>query len=157
MRGGLSSRLQLCRQWPAPLVTNAILYAIGNDSLTMKFTQETTDGALTFGDYGNGQLKVNGQTHNTGLIIFPDHLHQPWPVTSVESLTIDQLQPLLDRKPDVALLGSGATQQFPSTRLRRELAQLGLQLDVMDTGAACRTYNLLVSEGRHVGAAIICF
>jgi len=123
----------------------------------MKFTQESTDGALTFGDYGNGQLKVNGQLHHAGLIIFPDHLHQPWPVTSVDELTIAHLQPLLERKPDVALLGSGAQQQFPTMHLRRELAQLGVQLDVMDTGAACRTYNLLVSEGRHVGAAIICY
>ncbi len=123
----------------------------------MKFTQETTDGALTFGDYGNGLLKVNGQEHHSGLIIFPDHLHEPWPVVSVEELTLDHLKPLIEQKPDVALLGSGATQQFPSIQLRRELAQLGFQLDVMDTGAACRTYNLLVSEGRHVGAAIICY
>ena len=123
----------------------------------MKFTQETADGALTFGDYGNGLLKVNGQEYQSGLIIFPDQLHEPWPVESIDELTIEYLQPLLQRKPDVALLGSGERQRFPPTPLRRELAQLGLQLDVMDTGAACRTYNLLVSEGRHVGAAIICY
>lgn len=123
----------------------------------MKFTLDNPEHDYTFGNYGNGMLQVNGQAHHESLIIFPDSLQTGWPVSSIEDLSVEHLAPLINRKPDVALLGTGEKQVFPSLDLRRALAQQGIQLDVMDSGAACRTYNLLVAEGRHVGAAVICF
>lgn len=122
----------------------------------MKFTLENPQADYVFSNYGNGALTVNEQPHEGSLLIFPDTLTD-WPVVSVKDLTIRDFELFIDRRPDIIILGTGATQQFPSIDLRRELAALQIQLDVMDTAAACRTYNLLVSEDRNVGAAVMVF
>jgi len=123
----------------------------------MKFTLDNPAADYVFGHYGDGKLKVNQTDYNTSLIIFPDALVTDWPVNSVEELKISDLDELIKRKPDIALLGTGVQQRFPSVDFRRSLAQSGLNLEVMDTAAACRTYNLLVSEGRDVAAAVIIY
>ncbi len=122
----------------------------------MKFTQENSPGDNVFSNYGNGVLTVNDIDHNNSLLIFPDLL-DVWPVNNAAELQIGDFEIFIERRPDIIILGTGATQQFPSTDLRRELAKSQIQLDVMDTAAACRTYNLLVSEDRNVGAAVIVF
>ena len=122
----------------------------------MKFTLESSQGNNVFSNYGNGALSVNEIEHQNSLLIFPDLL-QEWPVTNAVDLQIEDFKIFIDRRPDIIILGTGATQQFPSTDLRRELAIQQIQLDVMDTAAACRTYNLLVSEDRNIGAAVIVF
>ena len=123
----------------------------------MKFTLESANADYVFGHYGDGKLTVNETAYNTSLIIFPDKLTTDWPVNSLEELDISHFQEIIDRQPDIALLGTGATQKFPAPPLRRALIDAGLNLEVMDTAAACRTYNLLVSEGRDVAAAVIIF
>lgn len=120
----------------------------------MKFTLDEPKGDYVFSNYGIGLLAVNDQPHHNSLIIFPDTLLD-WDVQSVANLEIEHFQIFIDRKPDIVILGTGARQEFPSTTLRRGLLNLQIQLDVMDTAAACRTYNLLVSEDRNVGAAVI--
>ena len=64
---------------------------------------------------------------------------------------------IVKRKSEIVLLGTGQQQRFPSIDFRRSLVQIGLNLEVMDTAAACRTYNLLVSEDRDVAAAVIIY
>ena len=59
-----------------------------------------------------------------------------------------------DKETDIALLGTGATQVFPDYELTTSLGQLGIALEVMDTGAACRCYNILISEGRALVALL---
>lgn len=120
----------------------------------MKFTLDNPQGEFVFSNYGDGFLTVNDQSHSNSLVIFPDLL-ETWEVTGFDQLTADHFDIFIDRKPDVVILGTGASQQFPPVELRRELVRRKIQLDIMDTPAACRTYNLLVSEDRDVGAAIL--
>lgn len=123
----------------------------------MKFTLDTPSADYVFGHYGDGKLKVNQSDYDTSLIIFPDALYTDWPVNSVDELEVKHLDEIVRRSPDIVLLGTGVQQRFPAIELRRELVQAGLNLEVMDTAAACRTYNLLVSEGRDVAAAVIIY
>lgn len=122
----------------------------------MKFTLENPQADYVFNNYGSGILTVNDQPYERSLLIFPNALTE-WPVTSIPELELDHFAAFIDRRPDIIILGTGQTQQFPSIDLRRELAGQQIQLDVMDTAAACRTYNLLVSEDRNVGAAVLVF
>jgi uncharacterized protein len=120
----------------------------------MKFTLDNPQGEFVFSNYGEGFLTVNDEQHESSLIIFPDHV-EAWQVAGIDQLSADDFEIFTGRKPDVVILGTGATQKFPGVDLRRELVRRNIQLDIMDTPAACRTYNLLVSEDRNVGAAIL--
>lgn len=123
----------------------------------MKFTLDNPSADYVFGDYGDGKLKVNETPYDSSLVIFPDALHTDWPVTSVDDLEVRHFEEIIARSPDIVLLGTGSLQKFPTVDLRRSLVQAKLNLEVMDTAAACRTYNLLVAEGRDVAAAVIIF
>jgi uncharacterized protein len=120
----------------------------------MKITLDNPQGEYAFSNYGEGFLSVNDQKLDHGVLIFPDYL-ESWGVAEVAELTADHFETFTARKPDILILGTGRQQQFPGLELRRELVRRNLQLDIMDTPAACRTYNLLVSEDRNVGAAIM--
>ncbi len=122
----------------------------------MKFSLDDPQGKYVFSNYGNGALTVNEQPHHSSLLIFPDSL-QEWNIKNVNELKVDDFEPFIERRADIIILGTGAEQDFPSVELRRALMQKQIQLDIMDTAAACRTYNLLVSEDRNVGAAVIVF
>lgn len=80
---------------------------------------------------------------------------QNWLTGSWESLAADHFAPLLELRPNVVLLGSGAKMRFPHPSLTRALIEARIGVEVMDTQAACRTYNILVGEGRIVAAAVI--
>lgn len=123
----------------------------------MKFTLDNPSADYVFGHYGDGVLKVNQTNYQDSLIIFPDALVTDWPVHSVEELKMSHFDKILKRKPEIVLLGTGLQQRFPCIEFRRSLVQHGLNPEVMDTAAACRTYNLLVSEGRDVAAAVIIY
>ncbi len=128
-----------------------------DQTLTMKFTLDNPSADYVFGHYGDGVLKVNQTDHHSSLIIFPDALIQDWPVKSIDDLQISHFDDIVKREPDIVLLGTGLQQRFPPVEFRRSLVQAGLNLEIMDTAAACRTYNLLVSEGRDVAAAVIIY
>jgi len=117
----------------------------------MKFTLDNPTADYVF------ELKVNQTDYDPSLIIFPDMLHTDWPVTCVDDLSVEHFEEIITRNPDIVLLGTGQQQEFPSVELRRSLVQARLNLEIMDTAAACRTYNLLVAEGRDVAAAVIIF
>lgn len=123
----------------------------------MKFTLDTPNADYVFGHYGDGKLKVNDADYDSSLIIFPDTLHTQWPVNSIHELEVAHFDEIVARNPDIVLLGTGIKQRFPPTELRRSLVAAGLNLEIMDTAAACRTYNLLVAEGRDVAAAVIIY
>ncbi len=121
----------------------------------MKFTLESPQGNNVFSNYGDGFLTINDNRHHSSVLIFPDRIVPDWPVQNVADLQIGHFDIFRERKPDVVILGTGARQQFPETSLRRELLSIPLPIEIMDSAAACRTYNLLVSEGRDVGAAVM--
>ncbi len=105
--------------------------------------------------YEQGQITVNDRIYTESLVLSPDSIIEAWPVNSVSQLETSQLQCILDLKPDVILLGTGEKQIFPDIQILGFFAQQGFGIEVMNTGALCRTYNILVAEDRHVVAAFI--
>ena len=121
----------------------------------MQFNLEKSGGVKLIESYSDGSVTIEGRVHTTSLILMGDHVIDDWSVESVEDLTIEHLQSILQAGPEIFLLGTGNRQVFPSVRLMKELAQHQRSIDVMDIGAACRTYNVLASEFRTVAAALI--
>ena len=105
--------------------------------------------------YGPDSVSVNEVEYRQSLLLTPDELHWPWPVRSLDDLNAETLAPVLETEPAVVLLGTGVRQRFPDTRIPALFGQRGIGLEVMDNGALCRTFNILVAEDRAVVAAII--
>ena len=122
---------------------------------SMQFNLENGGGGNLIQRHENGAVTIGGQRYEKSLIVFPDKIVSDWPVDSLESLRMDNLKSIISAKPEVFLLGTGKTQIFPSMELMAELARNKRSVDVMDTAAACRTYNVLVSEFRQVVVALI--
>lgn len=114
-------------------------------------------GRVPFDAYGRGGFRFGGMSHQGALLALPSGV-AAWNVDRPEALTVADLTRALDEPRgslfQFLLLGTGATQVFPSSDIRRAFADAGLGLEVMTTGAACRTYNVLLGEGRPVGAAV---
>ncbi len=89
------------------------------------------------------------------LIVLPDRVITDWPPSGFEALSQAHFEVILEFKPEIVLLGTGATLRFPHPSLTQALIRMQVGLEVMDTAAACRTYNILVTEGRKVAAALI--
>jgi uncharacterized protein len=104
--------------------------------------------------YGNGGFRFAGMSHRGSILCLPSGIYAWQPS---EPLDLDSLAPALAEHGAmrVLILGTGACQVFPSAAVRRAFAEAGLALEPMDTGAACRTYNVLLAEGRSVGAALV--
>jgi uncharacterized protein len=91
----------------------------------------------------------------SSFILSPDRLIEAWPARTVADLIDEALQPILDLRPQVVLLGTGAKVHFPAQATLAQFLTRGIGIEVMDNSAACRTFNLLVSEGRNVVAALM--
>ncbi len=106
--------------------------------------------------YGPAGFVVSGQDFPTSLLLTEQFLH-PWSAGVLEDVTLDTLAPLLTLTPriEVLIIGTGNNMQRLPEPLRLALRSKGLSVDAMDTGAACRTYTILQSEGRRVGAALL--
>lgn len=105
--------------------------------------------------YNLGEVTVNQTVYRQSLILSPTTIHSPWPVQSIDELDNPSLQLVLDMEPEVVLLGTGEQQQFPEASIIALFGQKGIGLEVMNNGALCRTFNILVAEDRDVVAAII--
>ena len=122
----------------------------------MKLHLSNPSGLYSFTGYGEGYVEINGHRHVTSLVITPQTLHlEDWGGLVIEQLNEDHFARLAQLKPEMVLLGTGARLRFPHPRLSRALVEARIGLDVMDTGAACRTYNILMAEGRNVLAVIL--
>ena len=106
--------------------------------------------------YGPGLFRVSGVIHEQSIIVFPDRT-EDWAITSFDQIDADSFAAVAAAVPpvEVLLLGTGARHEFVPPALRRTLREAGIALDTMDTGAACRTYNVLMAEDRRVAAALI--
>lgn len=104
--------------------------------------------------YGAGFVEINQVRHTTHVIVTPDQL-LPWSLASFEALAASDFEQLRDLQTEVVLLGTGARQRFPHPQLYRALSEARIGLEVMDTPAACRTYNILMAESRKVAAALL--
>ena len=122
----------------------------------MDITPAVPQGRQTISGYGNGGFKINNIFVEGSLLVFPEQSLK-WDVSSLESLTAESLAPIFAANPavEILLIGTGKNMTFIDAGLRQEIRARGIALDVLDTGAACRTYNVLMSEERRVAAAII--
>jgi uncharacterized protein len=106
--------------------------------------------------YGDGGFRIGGVAHAGSVVVLPARV-EPWPVGEAAGITAESLRIVVDAEPRVELLliGCGTRIALLPAALRRHLRAAGIGVEAMDTGAACRTYNVLVAEGRRVAAALI--
>jgi len=104
--------------------------------------------------YTEESITINDKIYPYSLIVMPTSLKE-WVILNFDSLTTHDFEGLAQLQPQVVLLGTGAKIRFPQSELLIPLIQQQIGIEVMDTAAACRTYNLLVSEGRMVAAALL--
>ncbi len=106
--------------------------------------------------YGDGGFRIAGDRVEGSVIVFPER-YRPWPVTALAALDAAALEPVIAAASeiDILLLGCGAGPPIVAERLRALLRGHGISVDAMDTGAACRTFNILLGESRAVAAALI--
>jgi uncharacterized protein len=105
--------------------------------------------------YGAGFVEINRTRHSGALVFGPDVPVSPWAVGGFDGLTAERIEELLPLRPELVLLGTGERQRFPGPAVLQPLAAAGIGVEVMSTPAACRTYNILMSEGRRVIAAFL--
>ena len=120
----------------------------------LKLHADTPTALNTVTAYGPGFIEINKIRHTLAVLLTPERV-EPWAVESFEALTEADFERLRARNPEVALLGTGSRQRFPHPRLYRALSDARIGLEVMTTPAACRTYNILMAEGRKVAAALL--
>jgi uncharacterized protein len=106
--------------------------------------------------YGNGGFRFAEMSHRGSILCLPSGMYA-WDVAEPATLIPDRFEAVFAerRAVDVLLLGTGRKQVFPGAELRQSFAEAEIVVEVMDTGAACRTYNVLLAEGRRVAAALI--
>ncbi len=122
----------------------------------MDVTPLIPQGRQIIESYGGGGFKVTGEAYSGSILVLPDWTGA-WPLSAIDDLSIESLEPVLAASPpvEVLLIGCGAAMAFIEPELRAAARARGVALEPMDTGAACRTYNVLMAEDRRVAAALI--
>jgi uncharacterized protein len=120
----------------------------------MDITPLVAAGRQIIQSYSGGKFRISGTVHDGAVIVFADRT-LPWTLSA--PLALSDFAALIEARGDldVVLFGAGGAVDAGTLALRRELKAAGLPVDVMDTGAACRTYNVLLAEGRRVAAALL--
>lgn len=122
----------------------------------MKIHLETTGSrANVIRAYGPGQVTVNDNIYRASLIVTPARLIEDWPPRVFAELEDSHFEMVVSLDPELVILGTGGRLQFPHPAVTRRLVDAHIGFEVMDTGAACRTYNVLMSEDRRVVAALL--
>ncbi len=121
----------------------------------MKLTQEYGTATYRIRSYERGRIRINDELIEASVVVTPELLIRDWAPQRPDQLGVADLAPIIDFRPEVVLLGTGVQQRFPDRSVLRELLTRGIGVEVMDTGAACRTYNILMAEDRRVAAALI--
>lgn len=121
----------------------------------MKIALDDIDESLVIRGYGPGEIAVGRRRYSTSLLVTPGGVVADWGPQTVADITARHLFAVLDHQPEVLILGTGERQDFPPRRLFVDLIDAGVGYEVMDTAAACRTYNILLAEGRRVVAALL--
>ncbi len=103
----------------------------------------------------DGTITINEQTYRDSVVVTPDTLVDDWRPNSIEELTADDLGSVAQLGVELVILGTGPRQVFPAAHVLEPLIAAAVGIEVMDSSAAARTYNILASEGRNVAAAIL--
>ncbi|MCP3866726.1 MAG: Xcc1710-like domain-containing protein [Gammaproteobacteria bacterium] len=121
----------------------------------MKFSPADSTSGYVIHGYGEKELLIGETRYTRSLIIMPDKIIPEWRPQSPDQLQAEDFELLIEYGVDLIILGTGQRQMFPSPALYRSLIDAGTGFEFMTTPAACRTYNVLASEGRPVAAALI--
>ena len=122
----------------------------------MDFVEAHYPGQPHIEAYGNAGFRFGGGSHKGALLFLPGGVLS-WDVGLVDDMVLAQFEPVFAQAPQIELflLGSGEQLVFPKTEIRQAFAAHGVGLEVMNTGAACRTYNVLLSEDRAIAAGVL--
>ena len=120
----------------------------------MKLHQARAEGRNLFTGYGPGYVSINGTRRQISTVVLSDRILD-WEVPEFSALNEASFAYLAALPVEIVLLGTGATLRFPHPRLTQPLRDARIGLEVMDTSAACRTYNILLGEDRRVAAAVL--
>ncbi len=123
----------------------------------MELTQQPPAGGLQLvQSYGEGGFRVLGRRYEGSILVLPDRI-ESWTAKHFADLSLPSLAPIIAAEPPVELLiiGCGSTFAPAPLTLREVLKSKGVSVETMDTGAACRTYNVLAGEGRRAAAALV--
>ena len=121
----------------------------------MKLQLATSTGHKFFTAHGPGYVAVSGERFERPIVVTPERVLRDWPARDFSTLDEHHFAYFLDFMPEVVLLGTGSQLHFPHPRLYQALTGAGIGVESMDTPAACRTFNILMAEGRKVLAAIL--
>jgi uncharacterized protein len=121
----------------------------------VKLTDETTPGTNFVRAYAAGEIRVGETVLRRSCVLSADRLITDWRPQTFAELTLADLDAVLALDPEIVVLGTGSRQRFPEPALLASVYARGVGCEVMDLGAACRTYNVLVSEDRKVVAALL--
>jgi uncharacterized protein len=121
----------------------------------MPLAEDKISSRYSISAYSSNGIVINNQGYRQSLVLSAQTIICPWPVGSIDELDELNLKDVLDLNPDVVLLGTGEHQHFPSARIFALFGEQGIGLEVMNNGALCRTFNILVAEDRAVVAAVI--
>jgi uncharacterized protein len=120
----------------------------------VKFHLSTGSGNV-FTGHGAGYVRLGIVEYSDNIVVTPEKIVTGWAAGGFDALAPGDFAAIVALEPEVVLLGTGATMRFPHPRLTRALTDARIGLEVMDTPAACRTFNILAAEGRKVAAAIL--
>jgi uncharacterized protein len=121
----------------------------------MRFAQDSTSGINVIRAYGNGELRVNENLYRGAVILSAATVIADANVHNLDDLIALGVERALALEPELVLLGTGARQIFPAASYGAQFLRAGIGFEVMDTSAACRTFNVLVSEQRRVAAMLL--
>jgi uncharacterized protein len=121
----------------------------------LKLQLSDTAGQKIFTAHGPGYVAVSGERYEQPVVVTPQQVLTDWPAQDFAALEEAHFAWFLAFQPEVVLIGTGSRLQFPHPRLYRQLVEARIGVEFMDTAAACRTYNILISEDRKVVAAIL--
>jgi len=121
----------------------------------MKISEDYNAGSYMINGYDAEGIIINQRSYSSSLIVSNHQLVEDWPMQDIAELSTDLLAPILQLKPEVILIGTGSTLIFPPPSSYKKVIESGLGIEFMDSVAACRTYNILLSEDRSVVAGII--
>jgi uncharacterized protein len=121
----------------------------------LKLHQDSSGALNTVTGYGADYVEINLVRHSGSILVLPQAPVIPWPVASFDQLSAEHFAMLVDSAPEVVVFGSGEKLRFPHPRLTAALTAKRIGVETMDFKAACRTYNILMAEGRKVAAALL--
>lgn len=121
----------------------------------MQLTEHHAAGSHEIRAVEAGCIRIDDRDYTSSLILTPEHIVPDWPPRDIGEITEEHLHALLELEPEIVLLGTGDTTRFPGAKVFAMFQSRGIGFEVMDTRAACRTFNVLASELRRVVAGLM--